>query len=90
MQCNAICSAQTQYHNGSCRKSQCCRIGFYIFELEIPSVNNLAFAQRSNPKIWGVLGVWDNSTSITNRVWGKKLSGVEWSGAEWSLGVKSL
>lgn len=43
------------------------KIVFYIFALEIPSVNNLAFAQRSNPKIRGVLGVWDNSTSITNR-----------------------
>ena len=24
------------------------------------------------------------------RVWGKKLSGVEWSGAEWSRGVESV
>ena len=23
-------------------------------------------------------------------VWGKKLSGVEWSGAEWSRGVESV
>ena len=25
-----------------------------------------------------------------NQVWGKKLSGVEWSGAEWSRGVESI
>ena len=31
-----------------------------------------------------------NSAPAKIKVWGKKLSGVEWSGVEWSRGVESV
>ena len=35
--------------------------------------------------------VWGPLISLVYiAVWGKKLSGVEWSGAEWSRGVESV